>query len=51
LAYLIAKARVEGRKEIDVPEWDHGVLPVAAGNLCEKQPNDVRKAVDERAQI
>lgn len=51
LAYLIAKARVEGRKEIDVPEWDHGVLPVAAGNLCEKQPNDVRKAVDECAQM
>jgi len=51
LAYIVAPARLEGRKELRVPEWDYCPVRLEAGKSWEDQPGDVREAAEEYVQM
>ena len=51
LAYVIAGARLEGRKELRLPEWDLCPVRLEAGKTWEQHPAEVRAGVEQHLQM
>jgi hypothetical protein len=47
LAYVIARARLEGRNELRLPEWDFRAVRLEAGKTWEQHPAEVRAGVEQ----
>jgi hypothetical protein len=51
LAYVIAGARLKGREELRLPEWDFCPVRLEAGKNWEQHPAEVRAGVEQHLQM